>query len=86
MPTAPPTSSSYLVAGALTARLAERHSGRPSLTLAGIGVVLGTVGTVTQDVTPPWFSVALLVLGPPIVGVGGRMALRRSVRRRPVRR
>ena len=66
------------VAGAwLTARLAPSQPMRHALTLGGIGILLssaGAVASVTMDLGPLWYPLALVAVTLPCAWLGARLA------------
>lgn len=75
--------SGYAVLGGwIAARLAPHAPVRHALVLAGIGLVLGTVGAFVanfqSDLGPAWYPVALALTSPPLTWLGGILYRPRS--------
>jgi hypothetical protein len=70
--------AAFGIAGAwLTARLAPQAAMGHALTLGGIGLALSSLGliaTLTMDMGPVWYPLALLVITLPCAWLGGRLA------------
>jgi hypothetical protein len=61
----------------IAARLAPSRPMRHALILGGIGVLLslaGVVASLTADLGPIWYPIALVVVTPPAAWLGGRLA------------
>lgn len=71
--------SVYAVAGGyVTAALAQNRPVRHAVALGIVGIVLGVLGAVaTWGMTPAWFNILLLVLGPPCVWLGAMLRIGR---------
>jgi hypothetical protein len=71
-----------VVGGYITAILAPDRPLRHAFALGLVGTALGIVGAVaTWGLSPPWYPLALVVLGLPCVLAGGKLFQLRSGRR-----
>jgi hypothetical protein len=68
-----------MVGGYVTAANAPNRPMRHAVVLGIVGIVLGVLGALaTWRITPAWFNVLLIVLGPPCAWLGAKVKIGRS--------
>ena len=66
-----------VIAGFVTAWLAPSHKVRHALILAGIGVVLSTLGAISMwNMGPAWYPLAVIAICVPTAWLGARLYVR----------
>jgi hypothetical protein len=61
----------------LAARLAPHKPLKHAIALGIVGIILSVMGLIIMwDVPPRWYSISLIVLTMPSVGIGGKLAMK----------